>query len=368
MIAPVNLRIGIGTDVHRLAPGRSMRLAGLDWPEEEVGPGGPLRRRRRAARDLRRAALRGGSGRPRQQLRHLRARSGPAPPGTPCSPRRCAASAPPAGRSSHVACQLIGNRPKFSPRRAEAEQRHAPSGTASTVSLSATTTDGLGLTGRGEGLAAIATALLTRLDQQRRAAACDDGAMQPCARVPADRLRDAAGPPLRAVPRAGARRQRRRCARGDPQPADRHRRSATCSPGGRTSPPGPAVFFAAARWRATRPWRSARWPAPVAAGGRRRRPRGWRPLERPRSGWSTSTPRPRAGWAGSPRCGCTPGTPAGAPASSTRRSPRAAGTSPRADVATCSATGPDLLWREVLRRQPAPLSMLTTLPEDASLN
>ncbi len=40
MIVPVNLRIGIGTDVHRLAPGRSMRVAGLDWPEEEVGPEG----------------------------------------------------------------------------------------------------------------------------------------------------------------------------------------------------------------------------------------------------------------------------------------------------------------------------------------
>jgi len=36
----VDLRIGIGTDVHRLAEGRPMRIAGLDWPEETVGPEG----------------------------------------------------------------------------------------------------------------------------------------------------------------------------------------------------------------------------------------------------------------------------------------------------------------------------------------
>lgn len=155
--AGAGIRVGTGFDVHAFDPAAPLWLAGLEWPGE---PGLSGHSDGDAVCHAIVDALLSAAG--LGDIGGLVGVDQPETEGAASTGFLAAALALLAEhgwRPGNVSVQIIGERPKFAPRRDEA-QRVMSALVGAPVSLGATTTDRLGFTGRGEGIAVIATALI----------------------------------------------------------------------------------------------------------------------------------------------------------------------------------------------------------------
>jgi 2-C-methyl-D-erythritol 4-phosphate cytidylyltransferase/2-C-methyl-D-erythritol 2,4-cyclodiphosphate synthase len=153
-------RIGVGTDVHAFGGDGTLWLAGLEWPGEQALSGHSdgdavahaIVDALLAAAGLGDIGTHFGTDQPEYAGAHAAAFLG-----------RTTALLREAGwRVGNVSVQVQANRPRFAARREEAERTLSAALGGAPVSVSATTTDGLGFTGRGDGVSAYAVALVVR--------------------------------------------------------------------------------------------------------------------------------------------------------------------------------------------------------------
>jgi 2-C-methyl-D-erythritol 4-phosphate cytidylyltransferase/2-C-methyl-D-erythritol 2,4-cyclodiphosphate synthase len=153
-------RTGVGVDAHAFTDGRELWLAGLHWPNETGVDGhsdGDVAAH--AICDALFAAA---------QLGDLGTNFGTDKPeyagasGVTLLKETMQKISAASYAISNVTVQIIGNRPKLAGRRSEAISTLSAALGGANVSVLATTTDGMGLTGEGRGIAAIASALLIK--------------------------------------------------------------------------------------------------------------------------------------------------------------------------------------------------------------
>jgi 2-C-methyl-D-erythritol 2,4-cyclodiphosphate synthase len=154
-------RVGIGADVHAFTddPARPLWLAGVMWPDE---PGLTGHSDADVAAHALCDALLSAAG--LGDLGEIFGTSDPAwadASGVSLLLHTADLVRATGAVIQNASVQILGNRPRIGTRRQES-QDVLTAAIGAPVSVSGTTTDGLGLTGRGEGIAAIATALIVR--------------------------------------------------------------------------------------------------------------------------------------------------------------------------------------------------------------